>query len=79
MIDAKLEAIDLAIAELNTKRIARIMDIQDAGRQANRAKFQTIADSLAELDEAGEAIRAHQGVISGTFFRINPDYTVEEI
>lgn len=79
MIDPKLESIDNAIAKLQNERIARIMHLQDPVLRENREKFLTIATMLKELDDAGEAIRAHGGTISGTFFMINPQFEVEEI
>jgi len=79
MTDLKLEAIDKQIADLNTQRIARIMEIQDPKRIEVKAKYDEIAKLLGELEEMDESVIIAANFVYGASFSINHEFNVEEL
>lgn len=80
-MDAVLAAYDEQINAINAKRVERIILLNDPARQAILAKYELIAQTIKELEEAGESVTGVGGYplhIVGALYRIAPDLKIEE-
>jgi hypothetical protein len=81
-VDPVLESLDRQIQELQTKRMARALDLADPKFAKIRELYQRIADTFKELESLGESItdeRSYALQITGTLFEITPDWEVLEL